>query len=62
MESKLKERRKASGMSQKALAEASGLSFRTIQDWERWGTDRARVGQLRKAAAALRCDMADLIG
>ncbi len=57
----LKGRRLKNGMSQQALSDASGVSKRTIQDWERFGTDRARVGQLKKAARALGCDVRNLI-
>lgn len=57
----LRSERRRSQMTQQALADASGVPKRTIQDWERFGTDRARVGQLKKAAAALGCDVRDLI-
>lgn len=61
VENELKGRRMEAGLSQRKLADLSGVSFRTIQDWERWGTDRARVGQLKKVAASLGCDVRDLI-
>lgn len=58
----LKEKRKEKGFTQKGLAEASGLPFRTIQNWEQLGIDHATVGNLKKVAKALGCKPGDLIG
>ena len=49
----IREIRKARGYTQSYVAEKSGVSRRTIQDWERFGTDRARLGELRKVAKVL---------
>ena len=56
----LKEKRAEAGLSQKRLAKLSGVSFRTIQDWERKGTGRAVVGKLAKVARVLGCKVDDL--
>lgn len=48
-------------MTQRQLADASGVPFRTIQNWERLGIDMATVGNARRVAKALRCSIDDLL-
>lgn len=59
--SPLRARRKHEGMTQRQLADASGVPFRTIQNWERLGIDMATVGNARRVAKALRCSIDDLL-
>lgn len=60
---KLQERRKASGMSQSQLAEASGVNLRMIQAYEinRKDLNQAAASTVKKLADALGCQMEDLI-
>lgn len=48
-------------MSQAALARASGVPRRTIQNWEIHGVEHATVGSLLKVCRALGCSMDDLM-
>jgi transcriptional regulator with XRE-family HTH domain len=60
---KLQELRKKSGLSQSKLAGASGISIRTIQQYERGYRDVGGMG-IRRAKAladALSCRIEDLI-
>ena len=59
--SSLRARREHEGMTQRQLADASGVPFRTIQNWERFGIDMATVGKARRVAKALRCSVDDLL-
>lgn len=59
--SPLRARREHEGMTQRQLADASGVPFRTIQNWERLGIDMATVGKARRVAKALRCSIDDLL-
>ena len=53
--------RKKMGLTQKALAEASGVPVRTIQAWEDRGVSHATVGNLVKVADALGCTLDDVV-
>lgn len=57
----LKDQRTRVGMTQRQLAEKSGVPYRTIQDWERFGVSPHVLKQLKKLADALGCGVADLI-
>jgi transcriptional regulator with XRE-family HTH domain len=56
----IRERRKALGISQAALAEALGITFQQIQKYER-GFNRVSFSRLVLIAQALDCRIADLI-
>ena len=47
-------------MSQAALARASGVPRRTIQNWEIRGVEHATVGGLLKVCRALGCSLDDV--
>lgn len=53
--------RKRSGLTQKGLAELSGVPVRTIQYWEDKGVRRANVGSLMKVADALGCSLDQIV-
>lgn len=54
----VRQRRKALGMSQAALAEALGVSFQQIQKYER-GANRVSAPAMWRLAAALHCQPGD---
>jgi transcriptional regulator with XRE-family HTH domain len=56
----IRERRKALGISQSALAEALGITFQQIQKYER-GFNRVSFSRLVLIAQALDCRISDLI-
>lgn len=60
---KLQEIRKASGLSQSALAEASGVSIRMIQKYEIAERDinKASAISIYCLAEALKCDIKDIL-
>ena len=60
--SKLQEKRKAAGFSQRKLADRVGLSFRMIQHYEQGSLDinKAAVETVYRLAKALGCSMEDL--
>lgn len=60
---KLQEIRKASGLSQSALAEASGVSIRMIQKYETQDRDinKASAISVYWLAEALKCDIKDIL-
>ena len=58
---RIRQRRKALGVSQTALAEAVGLTFQQIQKYER-GFNRVSFSRLVDIAHALDCRVIDLIG
>lgn len=61
IENKIKKHRLDAGLTQVKLAEISGVSCRTIQDWER-GINKPRdVYVLQRVARALSCSIEDLI-
>jgi transcriptional regulator with XRE-family HTH domain len=58
---RLREIRKARGFSQEKLADALGVSFQQVQKYER-GTNRISASMMARAAAALLCSAAELMG
>ncbi|HEX4182984.1 MAG TPA: helix-turn-helix transcriptional regulator [Caulobacteraceae bacterium] len=58
---RIRQRRKALGLSQTALAEAVGLTFQQIQKYER-GANRVSFSRMVEIAHTLNCRAADLIG
>jgi transcriptional regulator with XRE-family HTH domain len=60
---KLKDLRETAGLSQSVLARKSGLSVRTLQDYEQGRRDINGIGIKRAAAlvAALGCNIEDLL-
>jgi transcriptional regulator with XRE-family HTH domain len=58
---RIRDRRKALGVSQTTLADAIGLTFQQIQKYER-GTNRVSFSRLVEIAQALDCRITDLIG
>ena len=63
METKLKEKRKAAGLSQSGLSTASGVNVRMIQYYEQGVKDikQASVSTVYALARALGCTIEDLI-
>lgn len=61
--SKLKKVREESGLTQKLLAEVSGVSFRSIQKYESGERDitKAEVGTVIKLADALGVDIKEIV-
>lgn len=59
----LKQLRESKGMTQAALAEASGVSVRMIQYYEQGANDitKAEVMTIYRLAKALGCQMEDII-
>ena len=62
-ESKLKLARKHCGLTQEALANASGVSLNTIRAYERKSKDlnKAQFNIIMKLAKALKCDVSELL-
>ena len=62
-ETKLKVRRVESGLSQRELAEITGVTLRTLQEYEQERKDisKAQVAYLIMLAKALCCDVEDLV-
>src|ERR1700735_2080392 len=58
---RIRQRRKALGVSQTALADGIGLTFQQIQKYER-GFNRVSFSRLVDIAHALDCRVIDLIG
>jgi len=58
---RIRQRRKALGVSQTALADAIGLTFQQIQKYER-GFNRVSFSRLVDISHALDCRVVDLIG
>ena len=52
--------RKAAGMTQQQLADALGIAQQSVARWET-GEREPRVSTLKRIAAALGCDLRDLI-
>lgn len=63
MTKKLKEMRRARGLSQAQLAERTELNVRTIQHYEQGSKnfDHARIDTLLKVCIALDCKLEDII-
>jgi transcriptional regulator with XRE-family HTH domain len=59
--SRLYERRRAAGLSQRALADRAGLSLRTLQRIERLEVDNPPIRYLTNCAIVLGCELEDLI-
>jgi transcriptional regulator with XRE-family HTH domain len=59
----VEERRKKLGMSQKDLAEKSGVNLRMVQYYEQGFKDikKAQAATVQKLARALECTMEDLL-
>lgn len=59
----MEERRKKLGMSQKDLAEKSGVNLRMVQYYEQGFKDikKAQAATVQKLARALECTMEDLL-
>ena len=60
MEFNIAKRRKSLGMTQEALAKASGVSRATIASLESGAKNVALSSTILKIADALRCDVSDL--
>jgi len=60
---KLQELRQGAGMTQKAIAEASGLTLRAIRSYEQGQRDIESIGlkRVKTLADALGCKMEDLL-
>ena len=60
---KLQRVRQETGMSQRQLAQAAGISVRVLQDYERGARDisGAKLATLLKICNALHCDIEDII-
>jgi transcriptional regulator with XRE-family HTH domain len=58
---RIRQRRKAMGLSQTALAESVGITFQQIQKYER-GFNRVSFSRLVNIAHALDCRVIDLVG
>jgi transcriptional regulator with XRE-family HTH domain len=56
---RIRERRRAVGLSQAALADATGVTFQQIQKYER-GANRISFSRLAEIARALHCTLGDL--
>lgn len=59
-DSKIAQARRAAGMTQQQLAEAIGVSWQQISNWER-GDRNPKLGALQKIAEATGCKLEDLI-
>jgi transcriptional regulator with XRE-family HTH domain len=57
----LYERRTAAGMSQRRLAELTGVGLRTLQRIERGEMDNPPIRYLANCAIALGCELEDLV-
>lgn len=53
--------RRAAGMTQEELSEASGVPRRTIQDWERFGVSPRTASQLIAMSDALGCTVDQIL-
>lgn len=58
---KIKELRLAAGLTQRELAEKSGIPYRTIQSWEEGARRPSDLRKLHKVAVALGARIEDLI-
>lgn len=55
--------RKKAGLTQRELAERVGVSYRTVQEWERHGMmSRASIGSALAVASELGCTVEELAG
>lgn len=53
--------RERGGLTQAQLAERVGVSARAVRKWETAGIRHASLGNAERAAAALGCEVADLL-
>jgi transcriptional regulator with XRE-family HTH domain len=58
---RLRERRRAAGLTQRALSERTGISLRTLQRIERLEVDNPPIRYLANCAIVLGCELEDLI-
>lgn len=60
---KLKEQRKAAGLSQSQLADATGISYRVLQNYEQGVRDvnKAQLATLLRICKSLDCRLSDII-
>jgi transcriptional regulator with XRE-family HTH domain len=61
LRSRLYERRKAAGLSQRELARQAGISLRTFQRVERLEVDNPPIRYLTNCAIVLGCELEDLV-
>lgn len=63
MTSNLKQKRENAGLSQKGLAELSGVSIRNVQFYEqgRLNIDGAKLDTLLSLGVALKCPISDIV-
>ena len=59
--SRLYERRRAAGLSQRELAKRTGISLRTLQRIERLEVDNPPIRYLTNCAIVLGCELDDLV-
>ena len=59
--SRLYERRRVSGLSQRELAKRTGISLRTLQRIERLEVDNPPIRYLTNCAIVLGCELEDVI-
>jgi transcriptional regulator with XRE-family HTH domain len=58
---KLKEKRLQAGLSQSQLAKLSGVALKTLQKYEQGVFKLSNYEKMQKLAAALNCDIKDLV-
>jgi transcriptional regulator with XRE-family HTH domain len=58
---RIRDRRRVASMSQDALGRAIGVTFQQVQKYER-GSNRISASMMARAAEALACSVADLMG
>ncbi len=58
---RIRDRRRVVSMSQDALGRAIGVTFQQVQKYER-GSNRISASMMSRAAEALSCSVADLMG
>ena len=57
----LRDVRKERGLSQYELSVKAGVNVANIRNWEQKGIEGAKVGLVKKVAAALGCTIEDLL-
>jgi len=58
---RIRDRRRVTSMSQETLGRALGVTFQQVQKYER-GVNRISASMMARAAEALSCSVADLMG
>ena len=61
MSNNIKKLRNEAGLSQRQLAEQSGVAMRTVQDWEDMRVKTSDVYKLHRIAKVLNCIIEELI-